>query len=53
MDEAIRPNIATTFPALLRAATLHPAMLYFLDQSTSTGPNSRVGKRRDRGRRRG
>lgn len=49
VDEAIRPNIAATFPAMLRAATLHPAMLYFLDQNTSTGPNSRVGKRRDRG----
>lgn len=49
VDEAIRPNIAATFPQMLRAATLHPAMLYFLDQNTSTGPNSRVGKRRDRG----
>lgn len=49
VDEAIRPNIAGPFPALLRAATLHPAMLNFLDQSSSVGPNSRMGKRRDKG----
>jgi uncharacterized protein (DUF1800 family) len=49
VDEAIRPHIAGRFPDLLRAATLHPAMLNFLDQSSSVGPNSRVGQRRDRG----
>lgn len=49
VDEAIRPHVYGRFPALLRAAVLHPAMLYYLDNVVSIGPNSRVGRRRDRG----
>lgn len=49
VDEAIRPNLAADFPTLLRAAVLHPAMLNYLDQSASVGPNSRIGKRQARG----
>jgi uncharacterized protein (DUF1800 family) len=49
VDEAIRPHVAGRFTDILRAATLHPAMLSYLDQTTSTGPNSRMGKKRDRG----
>ncbi|TMM49005.1 DUF1800 domain-containing protein [Qipengyuania marisflavi] len=37
---AIRPNITGNFRDLLRAASLHPAMLFYLDQFSSTGPAS-------------
>ncbi len=40
--DAIRPHIAGSFEALLSAATTHPAMLRYLDNSQSAGPNSRV-----------
>lgn len=48
-EEAIRPHLTGPFAAMLRAATLHPAMLLSLDQAESVGPNSRAGKRRGRG----
>jgi uncharacterized protein (DUF1800 family) len=48
-DEAIRPHVAGRFADMLRAATLHPAMLLYLDQAQSVGPNSPSGKRRKRG----
>ncbi|MGQ0565178.1 MAG: DUF1800 domain-containing protein [Gemmobacter sp.] len=48
-DEAIRPHVAGRFADMLRAATLHPAMLQYLDQAQSVGPNSRLGRRRERG----
>jgi len=38
--DAIRPNIAGSFEALLVASTTHPAMLRYLDNSQSAGPNS-------------
>lgn len=47
--EAIRPNILGSFYDLAQAAIFHPAMLMYLDNSQSVGPNSRAGKRRDRG----
>ena len=40
--DAIRPNIAGRFETLLLAATTHPAMLRYLDNSKSAGPHSRV-----------
>jgi uncharacterized protein (DUF1800 family) len=40
--DAIRPNIAGPFEALLVAATTHPAMLRYLDNNQSAGPNSRI-----------
>lgn len=43
--EAIRPNLAGSFRDLLVAASLHPAMVTFLDQAKSVGPHSRRGKR--------
>lgn len=50
--EAIRPNILGRFKDLLGAAIAHPAMLVFLDQAQSIGPNSavaqRVARRRNR-----
>lgn len=48
-DTAIRPHVAGRFADLLRAAVLHPAMLLYLDQSTSIGPSSPVGRRRGKG----
>jgi uncharacterized protein (DUF1800 family) len=40
--DAIRPNIAGSFEALLLAATTHPAMLRYLDNVQSAGPQSRI-----------
>ncbi len=51
--EAIRPHIFGKFSDLLLAAESHPAMLIYLDQAQSVGPNSRRGLRvTERGRRR-
>jgi uncharacterized protein (DUF1800 family) len=47
--EAIRPQTFGRFVDLLRAATLHPSMLLYLDNAQSIGPNSRAGRRRERG----
>ena len=47
--EAVRPNAFGRFDTLLLAAELHPAMLLYLDQAVSVGPNSRAGRRRGRG----
>lgn len=47
--EAIRPHLTGSFADLLIAAIQHPGMLLYLDQVQSTGPNSRVGQRRDGG----
>lgn len=53
--EAIRPHVMGNFHDLLVAAVLHPAMLLFLDQAQSVGPNSRIAQRvaRSSGRQRG
>lgn len=47
--EAIRPHLAGSFADLLKAAALHPAMLAYLDQTRSVGPNSPVGLKSGRG----
>lgn len=47
--EAIRPFVLGRFDDMLLAATRHPAMLMSLDNASSIGPNSPVGKRRARG----
>ncbi|UTV41814.1 DUF1800 domain-containing protein (plasmid) [Ensifer adhaerens] len=39
--EAIRPHVLGRFEDMLLAVEHHPAMLFFLDQVASTGPNSR------------
>lgn len=44
-EEAIRPHIAGSFADLLKAAVTHPAMLAYLDQTSSIGPNSVRGRR--------
>ncbi len=47
--EAIRPHATGRFKDLLRSATLHPAMLLYLDNAQSIGPDSRAGRRREKG----
>ncbi|UVC11504.1 DUF1800 domain-containing protein [Rhizobium sp. TH2] len=47
--EAIRPHLAGTFTDLLRHTITHPAMLTYLDQVKSVGPNSRRGQNSERG----
>lgn len=38
--EAIRPHVLGNFAAMLRAVEQHPAMLLYLDNAQSTGPQS-------------
>jgi uncharacterized protein (DUF1800 family) len=47
--EAIRPYVIGRFQDMLRAVVKHPAMLIYLDNATSVGPNSRGGRARDKG----
>jgi uncharacterized protein (DUF1800 family) len=47
--EVIRPRLAGPFSDLLRGATTHPAMLIYLDQVKSAGPNSKRGENGERG----
>ena len=47
-QEAIRPHIFGRFADMLMAVEHHPAMLVYLNQSTSIGPNSPAAKRRAR-----
>ncbi|RYH01912.1 DUF1800 domain-containing protein [Salipiger sp. IMCC34102] len=49
VEDAIRPHVAGSFADMVVAVTLHPAMLTYLDQSGSVGPNSPVGERSGRG----
>ena len=48
-DGAIRPHVGGRFTDMLKAALTHPSMLLYLNQSSSFGPNSAVGRRRGRG----
>jgi uncharacterized protein (DUF1800 family) len=47
--EAIRPHVLGRFADMLKAAETHPAMLIYLDNARSTGPNSQAGHDRSRG----
>jgi uncharacterized protein (DUF1800 family) len=47
--EAIRPHVAGRFADMLLAVETHPAMLIYLDNARSTGPNSPAGSNRGRG----
>jgi uncharacterized protein (DUF1800 family) len=47
--EAIRPHVLGRFGDMLRAVEQHPAMLFFLDNQQSLGPDSRAGQNRKRG----
>jgi uncharacterized protein (DUF1800 family) len=47
--EAIRPHVFGRFGEMLKAVEQHPAMLFFLDNQQSLGPDSRAGQNRHRG----
>jgi hypothetical protein len=47
--EAIRPNVLGRFADILLAAETHPAMLIYLDNARSIGPNSQAGRDRGKG----
>ena len=47
--EAIRPHVLGRFADMLLAVESHPAMLFYLDNSGSIGPNSVAGINRSRG----
>lgn len=47
--EAIRPHVLGRFGDMLLAATRHPAMLIYLDNGKSIGPDSPAGRRTGRG----
>ena len=47
--EAIRPHVLGRFVDMLQAAESHPAMLVYLDNAQSVGPNSVAGINRNRG----
>lgn len=48
-NEAIRPHVTGKFADLLIAAEQHPAMLLYLDNPRSAGPNSPLARRARRG----
>jgi uncharacterized protein (DUF1800 family) len=48
-NNAIRPNIFGKFEDMLLASMHHPAMLLYLDNAQSIGPNSPAGERRGKG----
>ena len=47
--EAIRPHVLGRFADMLKSVEQHPAMLFFLDNQQSLGPDSRAGQNRKRG----
>jgi uncharacterized protein (DUF1800 family) len=47
--EAIRPHVLGRFADMLMAVSSHPAMLFYLDNVGSIGPNSVGGINRDKG----
>ena len=47
--EAIRPHVLGRFSDMLLAVEEHPAMLIYLDNAQSIGPNSVAGINRDKG----
>jgi len=47
--EAIRPYVRARFADMLLAVETHPAMLLYLDNARSIGPNSFAGLRRNKG----
>jgi uncharacterized protein (DUF1800 family) len=49
VEEAIRPHITGRFGDMVLAVMRHPAMLLYLDNATSFGPDSIVGQRSHRG----
>jgi uncharacterized protein (DUF1800 family) len=47
--EAIRPHINGRFSDMLQAVVHHPAMILYLDNVLSIGPNSAIGQRAEKG----
>jgi uncharacterized protein (DUF1800 family) len=47
--DAIRPHVLGCFRDMLQAVESHPAMLFYLDNQQSIGPNSAAGQRTGRG----
>lgn len=47
--EAIRPHVLGKFADMLLAVETHPAMLHYLDNARSIGPNSPAGLRQRKG----
>jgi uncharacterized protein (DUF1800 family) len=47
--EVVRDNLHRSFGDMLLASTRHPGMLVYLDNTQSTGPQSRAGQRGRRG----
>jgi uncharacterized protein (DUF1800 family) len=47
--EAIRPHVNGNFTDMVLAAERHPAMLRYLDNEVSMGPDSRAGLRKGKG----
>jgi uncharacterized protein (DUF1800 family) len=47
--EVIRPHVLGRFSDMLSASAHHPAMLVYLDNHVSIGPNSKVGLRSKKG----
>ncbi len=47
-NEAIRPHVTGNFADLLIACEQHPAMITYLDNQRSIGPNSTLGRRANR-----
>lgn len=47
--EAIRPHVRGKFADMLLAVETHPAMLFYLDNVRSIGPDSPVGRRTGKG----
>ncbi len=45
-NEAVRPNLGGRFVDLLLAVEKHPAMIGYLDNQASTGPDSQLARRR-------
>jgi uncharacterized protein (DUF1800 family) len=49
IEEAIRPNVTGRFEAMVQAVMHHPAMLLYLQNAESVGPDSPAGQRSHRG----
>lgn len=49
VQEAIRPHVTGRFADMVKAVMRHPAMLYYLDNQISVGPNSPEGLKRHTG----
>ncbi|WP_145136559.1 DUF1800 family protein [Roseomonas gilardii] len=47
--DVIRPHVTGRFVDMLVASTTHPAMLGYLDQAASVGPDSPIGRKTGRG----